>query len=83
MKFIEIHDGFSVNIKDIVAIERVDQDPDGMASTVYIRGIGPRGSTFPYLSLLQIVHNQQDGNIEKTLNEMNKTMKFNSQRFEG
>lgn len=84
MKFIEISEGFSVNLEDIIAVEQVEQDPEGMLSTVYLRGLGPRGSTFPYLALLQILDSNDDDEEELTvLKSMDNTLRHNAQRFGG
>ena len=82
MKFIEIREGFTVKASEIVAIQRIDEDPEGMNSFVHVKDIGPQGSTFPYLTLLELIDNQNDEQTD-ILRNIEHTTRINAQRFSG
>jgi len=86
MKFIEIREGVSVRMEDIISVSRVEEDPEGMMSFVSIKGIGQQGSTFPYLTLLEILEHQSESKESEELDmlkSMEASIRNNAQRFDG
>jgi len=61
MKFIEIEEGVSISVRDIVAIQRKDES----YSVVLMRNGHTFESTFPYKTLLELVEMNHSANEMK------------------